>query len=160
MNVPRFSLWIALLFAWIAPRAAALAPSMQTIGDALALHQAGKLQEALRAYHALAARPDAHPADMALARNNACALQMDLGDYRGALPDCREALRLLRSQGDEEAVGRARNNLGLALEMTGDTAAAEHSYREALDLNRRRGDAEGQVINLGNLGALATSAGH
>jgi tetratricopeptide (TPR) repeat protein len=133
--------------------------SIPSIDDALALHQAGKLHEALRAYHGLAARPGADPADVATARNNACVLQMDLGDYRGALPDCREALRLLRAQGEQEAVGRALNNLGLALEISGDTAAAERSYREALDLNRRRGDAEGQVINLGNLGALATSAG-
>lgn len=144
--------------------ASALSPpaplTAQSIDGALALHQAGKLREALRAYHALAGDPD--PAVAATARNNACVLQMDLGDYRGALPDCREALRLLRSQGSQEdpdAVSHALNNVGLALEMLGDTAAAERSYREALDLNRRRGDAEGQVINLGNLGALATSAG-
>jgi len=98
--LPRHPLRLALLLA-------VSSQSIQSIGDALALHQAGKLQEALRAYHGLAARRGADPADVAMARNNACALQMDLGDYRGALPDCREALRLLRAQGDEEAVGRA-----------------------------------------------------
>jgi CHAT domain-containing protein/Tfp pilus assembly protein PilF len=145
--------WIVLLWtACAVPSSAA-----QPIEEALALHQAGKLRAALRLYRTLVQDPD--PAVAATARHNACAVQMDLGDYRGALPDCRAALPLLRSQGDPEAVSQALNNLGLALEMLGDTAAAERSYGEALALNRSRGDAEGQVINLGNLGALATSAG-
>jgi tetratricopeptide (TPR) repeat protein len=141
--------------------AAAPLASGVSIDDALALHQAGKLREALVAYHAVAAAraADADPAVTATARHNACALQIDLGDYSSALPDCREALRLLRRVGDPETLGRALNNLGLVLEMTGDPAAAEGGYREALELNRRRGDAEGQVINLANLGALATSGG-
>jgi tetratricopeptide (TPR) repeat protein len=131
-----------------------------SLDRAAALYQQGRLKEALEDFRALAASTDPALAEVtAEARHNTCALENELGDYRAALPDCREALRLRRSLGDPASLGQALNNLGLALEMLGSTAEAEASYREALALNRRRGDAEGEAINLGNLGALAASTG-
>ena len=128
----------------------------QTLDDAIELHSAGRLREALEAYHSAM---KAYPEDADLAFNNVCVLHMDLGDYRAALPDCREALRRQRSAGDPEALGRAFNNLGLVLEGLGDYGEAERHFREALAINRKRGDAEAEAVNLSNLGALAVSAG-
>jgi tetratricopeptide (TPR) repeat protein len=132
----------------------------QSIDRAVALHTAGRLREALREYHAVAAATErADPAVAATAFNNACVILMDLGDNRAALPDCRNALRILRTAGDPETLSRALNNFGLVLQVLGDPAAAERNFREALALNRRRGDAEAQAINLSNLGALAIATG-
>jgi CHAT domain-containing protein/tetratricopeptide (TPR) repeat protein len=140
----------------------AFSPSLagQSIDRAINLHTEGHLQEALREYHAVAkATETSDPEAAAAAFVNACAILMDLGDYRTALPDCRAALRLLRTGGDPATLGRALNNLGLVLEVVGEPAEAERSFREALALNRKLGDAEAQVVNLSNLGALAVSAG-
>jgi CHAT domain-containing protein/tetratricopeptide (TPR) repeat protein len=132
----------------------------QSIDRAFDLHESGRLQEALQEYHAVAkAMAASDPATAATAFNNACAILMDLEDYRTALPDCRAALRLLRAGGDPGTLGQALNNLGLVLEVLGEPAEAERSFREALDVNRKLGDAEAQVINLSNLGALAVSTG-
>jgi tetratricopeptide (TPR) repeat protein len=133
----------------------ALPLSGQTIDDAIALHEAGRLREALQAYRAAASDPKV----AGVAVHNACALQMDLGDYRAALPDCREALRLARSEGDPEVLGQALNNLGLALQALGDYGEAEARFREALTIGRRSGNAEEEAVVLSNLGALAISAG-
>jgi tetratricopeptide (TPR) repeat protein len=127
---------------------------------ALQLHTAGRLKEALREYHAVAAAVGAaDPAVADTALNNACVIQMNLGEYREALPDCREALRLSRGAGDSEALAQALNNLGWVLQGLGETVEAEGHFREALEVNRRRGDAEGEVINLSNLGSLAIATG-
>ncbi|HEV2853157.1 MAG TPA: CHAT domain-containing tetratricopeptide repeat protein [Thermoanaerobaculia bacterium] len=132
----------------------------QSIDRAIDLHTAGRLQEALREYHAVAAATErSDPAVAGTALNNSCLILMDLGDYRTALPDCRKALTLLRAAGDRETLSRALNNLGLVLQVLGEPAEAERSFREALAINRGLGDAEAQVINLSNLGALAVAAG-
>jgi len=150
------SLAIAALFL---PGSLLLAAS-PSIDRAIDLHSAGQLQEALREYHAVSkATEKSDPETAAAAFVNACAILMDLGDYRTALPDCRSALRLLRAGGDPATLGRALNNLGLVLEVLGEPIEAERSFREALALNRKLGDAEAQVVNLSNLGALAVSAG-
>jgi len=150
----QIAIWIcgALLLAAVSPAGAS------ALDRAAALYQQGRLQDALRAYREIAVASTDRPV-VTEARHNACALANDLGDYRAALPDCREALRLRRAEGDTTSLGQALNNLGLALEMQGSTAEAEGYYREALALNRRRGDALGEAINLGNLGALAASTG-
>jgi tetratricopeptide (TPR) repeat protein len=146
-----FPLALALLLP-----AAALAAG-PSLDRAIALHTAGRLQEALREYHALAGASD--PAVAATALSNACVIQNDLGDYRAALPDCRRALELSRPLGDAEALGRALNNLGLVLEGLGETDEAERRFREALEVNRKAGAAESEAVNLSNLGALAVAAG-
>lgn len=130
----------------------------QTLDEAIDLHMAGHLREALQAYRAVVAS-GAGPEETALAHNNACVLLMDLGDVRAALADCREALRLRRDQKEPFAIAESLNNLGLVLEALGRPGEAERSFREALALNRKLGSAEAEVINLGNLGALALSAG-
>ena len=134
-----------------------LAPA-PSIDRALELHTAGRLPEALREYHAVVAA-GGDPAAVATALHNACALQMNLGDYRAALPDCREALRRLRDQKDPAAIGQALNNLGMALQAAGETAEAGQRFREALELNRRTGNAESETVNLANLGTLAQETG-
>jgi tetratricopeptide (TPR) repeat protein len=144
---------IATLALLTASAALAAPPS---IDRAIDLHTSGRLQEALREYRAVAA---AEPEMKGVALTNACALQMDLGEYRAALPDCREALRLSREAGDPGEVAWALNNLALDLQALGETAEAERLFREALGINRRRSDAESQVINLSNLGTLALAAG-
>lgn len=144
---------IAALALLTASAALAAPPS---IDRAIDLHTAGRRQEALREYRAVAA---AEPEMRGVALTNACALQMDLGEYRAALPDCREALRLSREAGDPGEIAWALNNLALDLQALGETAEAERLFREALGINRRRGDAEAQVINLSNLGTLALAAG-
>jgi tetratricopeptide (TPR) repeat protein len=132
----------------------------QTLDDAVDLQIAGRLPEALAAYRAAAeaaARTD--PATAATARNNACVILNELGDFRAALAECEAALRIRRVLGPPSRTARTLNNAGLALHYLGDYDEAERRFREALELNRIARDAEGQVINLSNLGLVATSQG-
>lgn len=131
----------------------------QELDRAIALHEAGKLREALQAYREIAAAAAVEPDAAAAALNNACVLQQDLGDFRAALPDCEQALRLRRAGGDPVAIAETLNNLGLALEALGRTDEAARQYSEALALNRQMGEAEAEAINLGNLAALALQKG-
>ncbi|MEA2559932.1 MAG: hypothetical protein QOH06_1436 [Acidobacteriota bacterium] len=134
-----------------------LAPDLDT---ARALHSAGKLPEAVAAYRAVAAaNAAADPQMSATARNNACAVLNELGDFRAALKECEVALRLRRQQQDPLRLARTLNNAGLSLHYLGDYQEAEARFREALEMNRVAGDAEGQVINFSNLGLVATSQG-
>ena len=134
--------------------------SGQSLDRAVALHEAGRLREALRAYREVAAATaKTDPALAAAALNNACVVEQDLGDFRASLPDCEEALRLRRGDGDPASIAETLNNLGLTLEALGRAGEAEAGYREALAINRQLGDAEAEAINLGNLAALALQAG-
>src|SRR6185295_6518764 len=113
----------------------------QSIDKAIELHTSGRLREALAEYHAVgAATAASDPLVAATALTNACSILIDLGDYRGALSDCRGALRLLGPAGDSETRSRALNNLGLVSQVLGDNTEAERAFREALALNRQRGD--------------------
>lgn len=149
-----FRLFFGLLFL------GALPLSGQSLDQAIAFHEEGRLREALRAYREVAAATaKADPPLAAAALNNACVVQQDLGDFRAALPDCQEALRLRREDGDPISIAETLNNLGLTLEALGRAGEAEAVYREALAINRRLGDAGAEAINLGNLAALALQAG-
>jgi tetratricopeptide (TPR) repeat protein len=132
----------------------------QSLDRAVDLHEAGRLSEALRAYREVAAATaKGDPAVAAAALNNACVVQQDLGNFRAALPDCEEALRLRRADGDAISIAETLNNVGLTLEALGRAGEAEKRYREALAINRRLEDAGAEAINLGNLAALALQAG-
>ncbi|HYG64533.1 MAG TPA: CHAT domain-containing tetratricopeptide repeat protein [Thermoanaerobaculia bacterium] len=132
----------------------------QTLDDARALHAAGRLDEALAAYRVVArSLQGSDPASAASARNNACAILNDRGDYRAALAECQESLRLFQGIDDPLRLSRALNNTGLSLQYLGRWDEAEQRFREALAINRRTGDVEAQVINLANLGLSETSAG-
>lgn len=134
--------------------------SAQTLDDARALHSAGKLREAAAAYRAVAEATEATDTQMsATARNNACAVLNELGDFRAALAECENALRLRRLQRDPLRLARTLNNVGLTLHYLGEYQEAEARFREALEMNRIAGDPEGQVINFSNLGLVATSQG-
>jgi tetratricopeptide (TPR) repeat protein len=127
--------------------------------DAVALHQAGKLREALAAYAAVVRAAASDPETAGLALANSCLVHDDLGEFRAALDDCRRALALQRQAGDAAEIPNTLNNLGRAQEALGQTAQAETSYGEALALHHRAGQAEGEAIDLGNLGAAALSTG-
>lgn len=134
--------------------------SGQSLDQAVALHEDGRLHEALRGYREVAAATaKSDPALAAAALNNACVVEQDLGDFRASLPDCEEALRLRRADGDPASIAETLNNLGLTLEALGRAGEAEAGYREALAINRKLGDAGAEAINLGNLAALALQAG-
>ncbi|MES1240902.1 MAG: CHAT domain-containing protein [Acidobacteriota bacterium] len=134
--------------------------SAQTIDQADALQAEGRLPEAVRVYQAVAeAAAQADPETSATARNNACVLLTQLGDFRAALAECEAALRIRRALGEPSRIARTLNNTGLCLHYLGDYGAAESRFREALEVNRLRGDAESQVVNLSNLGLVATSEG-
>lgn len=138
----------------------ALPLSAQTLDQANDLQAEGRLPEAVEAYRAVAQTvAQSDPDTAATARNNACVLLTQLGDYRAALRECEAALRIRRALGDTQRVGRTLNNIGLCLHYLGDYGEAERRFREALEVNRLRGDAESQVVNLSNLGLVATSAG-
>jgi tetratricopeptide (TPR) repeat protein len=130
----------------------------QTIEEAFDLHAAGRLEEALRVYEAVA-KPGAPSEVAATALNNACVIRMDLGNLRAALPDCEEALRMRRAGGDAASIAETLNNLGLVLQSLGQPGKAEDRFGEALELSRKLEDPEAVAITLGNLGALAISRG-
>lgn len=131
--------------------------------QALDLHRAGKLTEALAAYEQVMeegsdARQDGL-ARLALAYHNACIVLINLADPATALDQCRRALELRRGLGDERGVARTLANLGLALRYLGRYDEAESAYRESLAINEQRADVPAQVRNLSNLGVLAMTAG-
>ncbi|MEE8523044.1 MAG: CHAT domain-containing tetratricopeptide repeat protein [Thermoanaerobaculia bacterium] len=133
----------------------------QTLDEARALHVAGRYLEALTAYREVAEKTaEDDPAPAAAARHNACFLLLfNLPDYPAALSECEQALRLRRLADDDRGLARTLNILGLALQRLGSYDDAEERLLESLEINRRRDDVEAQVINLSNLGALATAAG-
>ena len=68
---------------------------METFDRALAFHQEGRLDEALDAYRRSApALERIDPEAAGAARNNACAILNDRGDFRAARVECAEAVRL------------------------------------------------------------------
>lgn len=146
----------ALVFLLASPLPA-LPPDLDT---ARSLHSAGKLREAAAAYRAVAEATAATDLQTsATARNNACAVLNELGDFRAALDECETALRLRRLQQNPLRLARTLNNAGLSLHYLGEYGEAEKRFREALEMNRIAGDVEGQVINFSNLGLVATSRG-
>ncbi len=148
----------ALLLLGLLAGSAALAAGLE---EARKLHRQGRLEEALVAYRAVAVEAAA-AGDLeaaGTARNNACVLLHDRGDYRPAVAECEAALELRRAAGDRRRLARTLNNLGLALQSVGRLDDAAAAYEEALELNHELGDAEGEVVNVANLGVLATLAG-
>ena len=140
--------------------AAATAAAPTTLDQALALHQEGRLEQALAAYREVAAATaSSDPASAGTAHNNACVLLTDRGEFGAALVECRAAEQIRRGLGEDRRFARTLNNLARALQYTGDTAAAERAFGEALALDRRLGEAEEAVVVLGNLAALAIGAG-
>jgi hypothetical protein len=146
--------------AWVWLLLLAAPAAGETLERALALHQAGRLEEALAAYRAVALSSAASdPASAATAHNNACVLLTDRGDFGAALVECRSAERVRRGLGDEFRLARTLNNLARALQYGGETAAAERTFLEALALDRKLGEPEDALVVLGNLAALALGAG-
>lgn len=133
--------------------------AIPNLDEARRQRQGGRLVDALSTYRAVAAAAGTPAAEAAAARNNACVILTDLARYPEAVVECREALRLRRTEGDDRRLARTLNNLGRTLELTGDRAAAAIAYDEALAINRRLGEAEGEAANLTNLAVLALALG-
>ncbi|MEP7012808.1 MAG: CHAT domain-containing tetratricopeptide repeat protein [Acidobacteriota bacterium] len=151
----------ALLILYSSPsQVQAAEPPLALFDRALTFHENGRLDEALAAYRVAApALEKIDPESAGTARNNACAILNDRGDFRGALVECTAAVRLRRLGKDPILLARALNNRGRSLQSLGRTEEAETSFRDALGLNRQGGDAEGEEINLANLGVAATESG-
>lgn len=151
------------LLHWAFVTAAAALPAgayAQTLEDAIDLHVAGRFEDALGAYRAVALdQVDADPVGAGIAHNNACLILIDRGEYGEALQDCEAARPLL--QGDDEADLRAQNlnNLGVVYQNLARFEDAERDLRAAFELNGETDWPAGQAINLGNLGALAMVRG-
>jgi tetratricopeptide (TPR) repeat protein len=76
-------------------------------------------------------------------------------DGTGAMARFREALEIERGLGDESAVARELNSLGVVQRNTGELEAAEPMFTEALMRRRHLGDPAGIATVLTNLGILA-----
>lgn len=120
------------------------APDLQQgLQTALALHQVGRIAEAIKLYEAILGIDSSH----------ADALHL-LGVARHQTGDSEVGVTLIR-----KAIARSRkrpefhSNLGQALEAVGRPAEAEKAYRQALALDRDMTDA------LSNLGAILLARG-
>ena len=113
----RSGLILALLF----PVAAfAAAPSFdQAFDHAFELHTAGRLAEALREYRAVGGECGGRSGGGGGGAQQRLRDPDDLGEYRAALPDCREALRLRRAEGDPETRRRDAQQPGLGPRRAG-----------------------------------------
>lgn len=151
---------LGIVLAVVAPLAPSALPA-QTTADAMALYQAGKVDEALAAFRVVAGRDaTADPAEAATARNGLCVLLMNRGGYQEALPECLEALRLREAtHADATRMAKSLNNVGLVLQYLGRYGEGESYFRRALALNRAAGDFQSETINQSNLGLLLLAAG-
>ncbi|HRI43219.1 MAG TPA: tetratricopeptide repeat protein [Fimbriimonadaceae bacterium] len=94
------------------------------------------------------------PRQLAAVRSAAGVLATFRGDTDRARSHLVRALELRRTIGDEDAVGRTLNNLGMLLNNVGEFDAARKCYAEALDLFRPGGPSYAygtMLLNLGNL---------
>lgn len=142
----------------VAPPPLRAQPARSPLDDAIELHIAGELEEALAAYRRVAAS-GAPPEERGAALNNACVILSERGELQTALEACRTALRLREGLGDPLAVAETATNLGLVLEPLGRPGEAAKLYRRALGAYRAAGDTESVVVVLGNLGAVAIAGG-
>ncbi len=108
------------------------------LAEGLALHQAGRLEEAERIYEQVLAR-EPRNAD---AQQFLGLLRLRRGDVEGAVERISRAVVL------NPKVGAYHYNLGLALQRRGDAAEAMASYRRAVGLSPDLAEAHN---NLGNL---------
>lgn len=137
--------------------AAAASATPTSLREAVEHHQNGRLDAALAAYREVAAEAD--PETASAAHNNACVLLHDRGEFRDAATECRAAVALRRTLGNDRLLAQSLNNLALALSGIGDRQPAESALREALELHLRLGIDEEVVINRANLAALAVDTG-
>lgn len=139
---------------------AALPAAGQTLEEAVEHHLAGRFDEALVAYRAVAAATESsEPQVAAAAHTNACVILMNRSEYEQALATCEKALRLRRLSGDRARMARTLNNLGLTLQNLGRYRESKERYLEALEINREAGDPLSSAQNLSNLAAVAIQAG-
>jgi len=140
--------------------ALALLPAgqVQRLDNAIELHVAGDVEEALREYDlALPGLED--PVDQAIAHNNACTILVDLERYEDALRRCEEAQRLLAGSGESGLIADNHNNLALALQSLGELERAEAALTEALALTLADDAPELEAMTRSNLGAVLTELG-
>jgi len=108
---------------------------------------------------ALTADPAAPPALRAEALHWLGVMLDEQRDEAGATIRFAEALEIQREIGDEQAVARELNGLGVVQRNIGELDAAEPLFTESLMRRRRLGDQVGIAISLTNLGILAIDRG-
>lgn len=143
-------------------RAMPVAEQEPSLEEAVDLHLAGRLDEALAAYRRVAgALGGTDPTAAGMALNNACAILMGRGEWEGARAECTAAEELLRSVApeDRDLQGQNFNNLGVVHQVLGRHAEATSYFLSGLEISRELDDVESEAIGLANLGALATVAG-
>jgi eukaryotic-like serine/threonine-protein kinase len=106
--------------------------------------------------HALVLEDSALLADVA---NDAGLIAEERGDFRGALPHFREALKLRESMGEALAAAQAALNLGFALLQTGVFADARAHLQQAERVYSAANDRVGIVHSLQPLAAVDIAMG-
>jgi predicted ATPase/class 3 adenylate cyclase len=104
---------------------------------------------------ALAGDPDAPPELRASALHWLGVMLDEQRDETGAAVRLAEALEIERELGDEQAIARELNSLGVVKRNLGEVDAADVSMTESLTIQRRLGDRAGIATSLTNLGILA-----
>ena len=82
-----------------------------------------------------------------------------VGDDRAALAHAEQALRIVRSLGDQLGEGRELNTVGWFAARLGDYERAMDACRAALRLNTANGDQDGEADTLDTLGFIAFHSG-
>jgi len=155
------SLALACEFAVLGAARAGSQEASQLIDEAVEQHGNGHYRPAyetyLRALYLLTDPRD--DPDALFCSLNASSLAADLGEYAASRDLATRALGLAEGLKDEEAKGRAHNNLGRALQFLGDNESAIEAYRKALDINLAGEDGEGIATNLANIGVVLFNQG-
>jgi predicted ATPase/class 3 adenylate cyclase len=129
-----------------------------TLGRSWWLH--GHVREGVEwLERALAAAPDAPPAVRSRALFWSGVLHDDQRDAPRAAERLEACLALQRSIGDERAVARTLNSLGVVARSLGDLERAEALLTESLERKRALGDEQGAASTLSNLGLVAHDRG-
>ena len=146
-----FLLVVSSLIALVAP-----ANGADPLQTAMAMEKQGKLKEARNLYHSAAeefrSAGDQH--SLAAALSAAGYVSVSLGDYREAIKEAEEAVKLRQELHENAKLGTDLNTIGLAYQYQGNYAAALEHYQEALKSDQIQRDSGGQVTRLNNIGNI------
>ena len=124
--------------------------------DGIALQRAGKLKEADRELRVAITDTSAagNRGDLLKALSIESWISVSLGNYRDAMQQASEAVKLRRALGDEKHLADDLNTLALANQNLGDYGAAVDYFEQALRADQAAGDAEGEITRLNNIGSV------
>jgi predicted ATPase/DNA-binding CsgD family transcriptional regulator len=121
----------------------------------------GRLAEGRRWLTAFTAAAGPGRRDTAVARawSTAALLATENGDYRPAIEQATQALRVFDSLGDESAAAQATTVIGAAHRYLGQHTSAQHFLELAVAHRRRLGDQAGLAAALNNVAMIAVDTG-